>query len=75
MIKRQSGTQEREGAGHLRDQVKLSNQRYRGGVTSYLEVLDTERQALNAEVQYSDAFRAELDSVVRLYKSLGGGWQ
>lgn len=59
----------------LRDQVRLSNLRYRGGVTSYLEVLDTERQALNAEVQYADAYRAELDAVVRLYKSLGGGWQ
>lgn len=59
----------------LRDQLRLSDLRYRGGVTSYLEVLDTERQALSAEIQYADAYRAELDTVVRLYKSLGGGWQ
>jgi len=59
----------------LRDQVSLSNLRYRGGVTSYLEVLDTERQALDAEVRYSEAYRAQLDSVVQLYKALGGGWQ
>ena len=42
---------------------------------SYLEVLDTERQRLTAEQQLAQAQRDVLTALVRLYKSLGGGWQ
>lgn len=62
-------------ANTLRDQLRLASLRYRGGVSSYLEVLDTERQALDAEVNLSAAINGELNSVVRLYRALGGGWQ
>jgi len=58
----------------LRDQLRLANMRYVGGVSSYLEVLDTERQALDAELNYAQAYLGELDSVIRVYKALGGGW-
>jgi multidrug efflux system outer membrane protein len=59
----------------LRDQLRLANMRYVGGVSSYLEVLDTERQALDAELSYAQACLAELNSVIYLYKALGGGWE
>jgi multidrug efflux system outer membrane protein len=59
----------------LRDQTRLANQRYIGGVSSYLEVLDTERQRLTAEQQLAQAQRDVLVTLVQLYKSLGGGWQ
>ena len=59
----------------LRDQSRLSTQRYSGGVTSYLEVLDTERQRLTAEQELAQAQRDELTALVQLYKALGGGWQ
>jgi outer membrane protein, multidrug efflux system len=59
----------------LRDQTMLANARYVGGVTSYLEVLDTERQRLSAEQQLTQAQRDVLTSLVQLYKALGGGWQ
>ncbi len=59
----------------LRDQSRLSTLRYRGGVSSYLEVLDTERQRLAAEQELARAMRDELVSLVRLYVALGGGWQ
>jgi multidrug efflux system outer membrane protein len=59
----------------LRDQSRLANARYVGGVSSYLEVLDTERQRLSAEQQLAQAQRDVLTSLVRLYKSLGGGWE
>jgi outer membrane protein, multidrug efflux system len=58
----------------LRNQLRLANMRYEGGVSSYLEVLDTERQALDAELTYAQAYLGELDSVIRVYKALGGGW-
>jgi len=59
----------------LRDAARLADVRYRGGVTSYLEVLDTERQLFDAELQLAQAQRDELLAVVRLYRALGGGWE
>jgi multidrug efflux system outer membrane protein len=58
-----------------RDTTQLANMRYRGGVTSYLEVLDSERQLFDAELGVVRTYRDELVAVVRLYKALGGGWQ
>jgi len=59
----------------LREQSRLANVRYVGGVSSYLEVLDTERERLTAEQQLAQAQRDVLTSLVQLYKTLGGGWQ
>jgi multidrug efflux system outer membrane protein len=58
----------------LRDAARLADVRYRGGVTSYLEVLDTERQLFDAELFLAQSQRDELLAVVRLYRALGGGW-
>ena len=52
----------------------LSRERYNGGVTSYLEVLDSERTYFNAELQASNSYRTYLINHIQLYKSLGGGW-
>lgn len=52
----------------------LSQARYFGGVTSYLEVLDTERSLFRTELAASAVRRAQLVAVVDLYKALGGGW-
>ena len=46
-----------------------------GGVSPYLEVPDSERQAFDAELGLVRALRDELLAVVRLYRALGGGWQ
>jgi multidrug efflux system outer membrane protein len=52
----------------------LSRARYDGGVTSYLEVLESERSLFRAELQASSTRREYLVSIVNLYKALGGGW-
>ena len=57
-----------------RNANNLSRQRYDGGVTSYLEVLDSERSLFNAELAASEAMRNKLSSYIFLYKALGGGW-
>ena len=59
----------------LTDASQVANMRYEGGVSSYLEVLDTERQLFDAERDLVLARRDESVSVVQLYKALGGGWQ
>jgi outer membrane protein, multidrug efflux system len=58
-----------------RNTTRLANIRYRGGVTSYLEVLDSERQLFDAELNLVRSRRDEFLAVVRIYKALGGGWQ
>jgi outer membrane protein, multidrug efflux system len=58
----------------LEDASQVAKLRYEGGVSSYLEVLDTERQLFDAELQRVQARRDESASVIQLYKALGGGW-
>jgi multidrug efflux system outer membrane protein len=59
----------------LREYARLSTIRYRGGVSSYLEVLDADARLFSAELDLARARREELLAVVQLYQALGGGWQ
>ena len=59
----------------LQDTVDTSLKRYRGGITTYLEVLDGQRSLFNAEIVLAQARGAEYQSLVQLYKALGGGWR
>ncbi len=58
----------------LEDQQRLSDMRYKGGVTAYLEVLDTDRQLFDAQLGLAQAQRNEVLALVALYRALGGGW-
>ena len=55
--------------------AQLSELRYRGGATSYLEVLTNETNAFNAELGLAQAQLNELVSLVEIYRNLGGGWE
>jgi multidrug efflux system outer membrane protein len=57
------------------DAHRLADVRYRGGATSYLEVLDTDSRVYTAELGLAQARLSELNSFVELYRSLGGGFQ
>jgi multidrug efflux system outer membrane protein len=57
------------------DTVRLSNMRYQGGVTSYLEVLDSDTRYFNAQLALAQAQLNERLALVQLYNALGGGWQ
>lgn len=57
-----------------RSATQLSRARYDGGVTSYLEVLESERSLFRAELLASSTRREQVVSIVSLYKALGGGW-
>jgi multidrug efflux system outer membrane protein len=54
--------------------ARLSQMRYDKGVTSYLEVLDSERELFAVELELSEVWQLFLTSYIRLYKALGGGW-
>jgi multidrug efflux system outer membrane protein len=61
---------------HAADDAKnLSNMRYKGGATSYLEVLDSDTRYFSAQLTLAQAQLRELQSLVQIYRSLGGGWQ
>jgi NodT family efflux transporter outer membrane factor (OMF) lipoprotein len=55
--------------------VDLATERYDRGLTDFLNVVDAERQFYDLQEQYAVAQVAEAEQFVRLYKSLGGGWQ
>ncbi len=59
----------------LEESVRLSIMRYQGGTTTYLEVLDGQRSLFNAELTLAQARGNEYQSLVQLYRALGGGWQ
>jgi multidrug efflux system outer membrane protein len=59
----------------LQESVRLSNMRYTGGTTTFLEVLDGQRALFSAELTLAQARGNEYQSLVQLYRSLGGGWQ
>ncbi len=52
----------------------LSKALYDNGYTSFLQVLDAERELYNSQFEKSLALQSQLISTVRLYKALGGGW-
>ena len=58
----------------LRRAFDLANRRYQNGVSSYLEVLDAERNLFASELALTQAQRQELVAGVQLYKALGGAW-
>ena len=57
------------------DATRLSQTRYRGGVTSYLEVLDSDTRYFDAQIGLSQAQLNERLALVQIYNALGGGWQ
>ncbi|HEU4413608.1 MAG TPA: efflux transporter outer membrane subunit [Candidatus Angelobacter sp.] len=57
------------------DAAHLSDIRYKGGATSYLEVLTNQTNYFSAELNLAQAQRNELLALVTLYKALGGGWR
>jgi multidrug efflux system outer membrane protein len=59
----------------LQETVRLSIMRYRGGTTTYLEVLDGQRSLFSSELVLAQARGTEYQSLVQLYRALGGGWQ
>ena len=58
-----------------REAMRLADLRFRAGTTSFLEVLDAQRQLLTAETQEVQALLERRVALVSVYLSLGGGWQ
>jgi len=64
-----------ERAATARNTLALVNTRYRSGYSAYLEVLDAQRTANDAELAVERNRLALLAASVNLMKALGGGWR
>jgi outer membrane protein, multidrug efflux system len=59
----------------LQESVNVSLMRYKGGTATYISVLDSQRSLFAAELTLAQARNNEYQSLVQLYKALGGGWK
>jgi multidrug efflux system outer membrane protein len=57
------------------DSVRLANERYDNGYTSYLEVLNAQTRSYQAQTSYAQGELNARLALVQLYLALGGGWQ
>ncbi len=55
--------------------LRLSDLRYRNGVSDYLVLLDAQRSLFTAQQAVVQARLSQLQSQVTLYRALGGGWK
>jgi NodT family efflux transporter outer membrane factor (OMF) lipoprotein len=73
ILEQEAGVEDRavDAAQHSFD---LSNQRYKGGVTSYLEVLTAEQTLLQDQITSINITSRQFAASVSLVRALGGGW-
>ncbi|MBS1604879.1 MAG: TolC family protein, partial [Bacteroidetes bacterium] len=64
-----------EEAAALTTAVRVATDLYRVGKASYLEVITAQRNALDAELEVTQARKNILLRSISLYRSLGGGWR
>jgi multidrug efflux system outer membrane protein len=69
----QAGARQRA-VSNARRAAELAGDRYRSGIVSYLEVVDANREALQAERTSAQIAGQRLINSVQLIKALGGGW-
>ena len=63
------------GGDEFDEKLQLSQLRYETGYSPYLEVLDAQRTANDAELAFVRNRQARLAFSVDLMKALGGGWK
>jgi multidrug efflux system outer membrane protein len=59
----------------LTESIETSSELFRTGRATYLEIIVTQQNALQAKLELVDVKKRQLNATVNLYKALGGGWQ
>lgn len=55
--------------------IEISNDLFKSARADYLEVLMTQRDALEAKLELIETKKQQLNAVVNIYRDLGGGWR
>jgi multidrug efflux system outer membrane protein len=71
---REQRAQQEQLVATLEDTVRLSDLRYRGGLDSYLQVLDAQRNLFSGQLTLAQLRLQERVGLVQIYRALGGGW-
>jgi outer membrane protein, multidrug efflux system len=58
-----------------KERLRLVDLRYVNGISSFFEVLESQRQLFDAELQLTQITSGTYAAVIDLYRALGGGWQ
>lgn len=61
--------------GSLAESVEISNILFKAARTDYLDLLLTQRDYLESQMELIEVKQRQLSSYVNLYKALGGGWR
>lgn len=59
----------------LTQSIELSNNLFKSARADYMEVLMTQRDALESKFELIETKKQQFTAVVNLYKALGGGWK
>ncbi|ANE51422.1 TolC family protein [Flavisolibacter tropicus] len=59
----------------LTKSIDIANTLFNNARADYLEVLMTQRDALESKLELIETKKAQLNAVVNIYRDLGGGWQ
>ncbi len=59
----------------LNQSVNISNALFRNARADYMEVLLTQRDALESKFELIDTKKEQLNAMVNVYQALGGGWR
>jgi NodT family efflux transporter outer membrane factor (OMF) lipoprotein len=54
--------------------IEIARERYKEGLTSFLEVLDAQRTLYTSQSQLIQSVAQTSQNMIAVYKSLGGGW-
>jgi outer membrane protein TolC len=73
-ILQQEAGQQRSATASAQESERIFNNRYVGGVDTYLQVITAQTTALNNQRNDIDILRRRMDATVLLVKVLGGGW-
>ncbi|PPC95254.1 MAG: RND transporter [Methylotenera sp.] len=60
--------------GVLTESVEVANQLFKSARAEYLEILLTQREALEAKSELIETKQKQMSAMVNLYRALGGGW-
>jgi len=58
----------------LTQSIEISNDLFKSSRADYLEVLMTQRDALEAKLELIETKKQQLNAMVKVYQALGGGW-
>ena len=59
----------------LRQSINIANVLFKSARADYMEVLLTQRDALNSRMELIETRKEQWEAMVNAYRALGGGWQ